>query len=142
MCRLLLCVLCAVLCTKPCSLRYKHADSACIYNSITGSLKRAGFEEQSSNAAKERTQWNVRWGKHMLPDAFKEIKSYQKINHFPVRTLALGGGAAAAAAAVAAACWPVADFLSLLLVLCFVLFSLLAPSLAVPCFVVLCCAVL
>lgn len=67
-------------CEKNCTLRYKHADSACIYNSITGTLKRAGFLEQLQQSSKS---WNVRWGKHMLPDSLKELKAYQKINHFP-----------------------------------------------------------
>jgi tubulin polyglutamylase TTLL4 len=66
-----------------CHLRYKHADDACIYNSITGSLKRAGFTEQEGTSARDRCAWNVRWGKHMLADAFKELRSYQRINHFP-----------------------------------------------------------
>ena len=76
-----------VLCTKPCTLRYRHADDACIYNAITGSLKRAGFIEQTGTSSRDRLVWNVRWGKHMLPDAFKDLKSFQKINHFPVGLL-------------------------------------------------------
>lgn len=80
--------LCAVLCDKPCTLRFKHADDACIYNSITGTLKRAGFVEQLATTGRERFAWNLRWGKHMMPEAFKDLKSYQKINHFPVQTRA------------------------------------------------------
>ena len=72
-----------VLCEKPCTLRFKHADSACIYNSVTGTLKRAGFVEQTGTNKKEASQWNVRWGKHMLPESFKELRSYHKVNHFP-----------------------------------------------------------
>lgn len=89
-CCLFACVLCSppaapVLCDKPCTLRFKHADDACIYNSITGTLKRAGFVEQLATSGRERFAWNLRWGKHMMPEAFKDLKSYQKINHFPVR---------------------------------------------------------
>ena len=72
-----------ILCEKQCTLRFKHADSACIYNSVTGTLKRAGFVEQTGTSKKEAAQWNVRWGKHMLPDSLKELKSYHKINHYP-----------------------------------------------------------
>jgi len=72
-----------VACDRPCVLRYLHADSACIYNSVTGTLKRAGFIEQTGCSSRERSMFNVRWGKHMLPEHFKEIKPHQKINHFP-----------------------------------------------------------
>ena len=72
-----------LLCTKPCTLRYKHADSACIYNSVTGTLKRAGFIEQTGTSKRDSAQWNVRWGKHMIPDEFKELKHHQRVNHFP-----------------------------------------------------------
>jgi hypothetical protein len=72
-----------ILCDKPCVLRFKHADSAWIYNSVTGTLKRAGFIEQEGGSKKDLAQWNVRCGKHMLPGALKELRTYQKINHFP-----------------------------------------------------------
>jgi tubulin polyglutamylase TTLL4 len=59
-------------------LRYKVSEGQSVYNAVANTLKRAGFKQTSTE-----TCWNIRWGRHLQAEEYRELKPFQKLNHFP-----------------------------------------------------------
>ena len=79
-------------------LRFKISEDAIEYNCVRSTrLKElhAHVTEQVINAFRRaglvrtnaKTQWNVRWGRHLPAEEYKLLKPFQKLNHFPVSAL-------------------------------------------------------
>src|SRR5690349_6665444 len=61
----------------PFTLSFKY-EQAHEYNCVLAALKKNGFKRTTS-----RSNWNVRWGKHLEFDQYRSIRWYQVLNHFP-----------------------------------------------------------
>lgn len=51
--------------------------------SITPNIVRSTVARSNFKLANHKYDWIGVWGSHMKPEAFRSIKEYQKVNHFP-----------------------------------------------------------
>ena len=60
------------------TVRYKMSTRVWEYNSVTNALRWAGLQKTNVSSLA-----NLYWGRHLPPDVYSGLKSYQKVNHFP-----------------------------------------------------------